>query len=396
MNDAPGAAVRFGAALRRALGVLVALVIVLALLLRQDARGLFLVVRAANLHGVIRQVADADAVAVRERLERIPTQAGHLDARIYEPTGAARQAVLLVSGLNPEGFDEARLRWFARTLAESRVVVVTPAIPELARYDITGAITDQIEQASLWLAVESGLAPRGRIGIIGISFSGGLALVAAARPSLRERLLYVLSFGGHDDLGRVLEYYCAGLEAGGWSADPQRMPHDYGAAIVLHTLADRLVPPDQVHELRGAMRRYLQASYLERTDVTTARQEQAALRALADRLPEPSATLLRSVNDRHVARLGPWLRPHIGPYAANPALSPALAPLPSAPVFLLHGRDDSVIPADESIRLAARLRGRVEVELLLTDVISHADADRQARLSDVLRLARFWGDLLAR
>jgi hypothetical protein len=90
--------------------------------------------------------------------------------------------------------------------------VVTPEISELSRFEITPDVTDRIEQAAVWLAVDFGLAPTGRIGLTGISFSGGLAIVAAGRPSLRNHLSYVFSFGGHDDLRRVLEYFCTGLE----------------------------------------------------------------------------------------------------------------------------------------------------------------------------------------
>jgi hypothetical protein len=34
--------------------------------------------------------------------------------------------------------------------------------------------------------------------------------------------------------------------------------------------------------------------------------------------------------------------------------------------------------------------------LLLTDLISHADADQPAHTAEVLRLSTFWGDLLSR
>ena len=50
------------------------------------------------------------------------------------------------------------------------------------------------------------------VGLMGISFSGGLSIVAAGRPTLRDRVAYVFSFGGHDDLPRVLRYLCTGHE----------------------------------------------------------------------------------------------------------------------------------------------------------------------------------------
>ena len=171
-----------------------------------------------------------------------------------------------------------------------------------------------------------------------------------------------------------------------------RPPHDYGVAIVLLTVAEHLVPPEQLAPLRDAVRRFLWASYLDGVDKPQAEREFAALRELAPTLPEPSATLLGYVNSRDVAQLGPRLLPYIGLYVDAPALSPSRSPEPSAPVFLLHGRDDNVIPAAESQHMADRLRGHAPVRLLLTDLISHAAADQPAHVTDVLRLAGFWGD----
>jgi fermentation-respiration switch protein FrsA (DUF1100 family) len=202
----------------------------------------------------------------------------------------------------------------------------------------------------------------------------------------------VLAFGGHDDLPRVLRYLCTGLEPG----SPYRAPHNYGVAVILLGIADRLVPPDQVAPLREAVHRFLLASALDSVDKPQAAREFDALRALAATLPEPSATLLAEVNALDVARLGPRLLPYVGFYGDAPALSASRSPKPSSPVFLLHGIDDNVIPADESRYLADDLRGHAPVRLLLSGLITHAEADRPARFDDVIKLASFWGDVLAR
>ncbi|OFV91914.1 MAG: hypothetical protein A3G76_13515 [Acidobacteria bacterium RIFCSPLOWO2_12_FULL_65_11] len=355
---------------------------------RRYVDGFSLVVRSADLGGFVRGVSDLAAVPVTERVVQIPVPHASIRARVYAPLRTPRQTVLVVSGLHPAGIDEPRLVDLARKLAEANVIVVTPEIPELSRFEITGTLTDRIEHTAAWLATDSRLAPEGRIGLMGISFSGGLAVVAAGRPALRNHLTYVLSFGGHDDLRRVLEYFCCKSEGEG-------LPHDYGVAVVLLNMADRLVPPDQVAPLRDGVRRFLVASYLDRVDKPEAAREFAALRDLARTLPEPAATLLDYVNNRDVANLGPRLLPYIGSYVDASELSPARSPKPTVPVFLLHGRYDNVIPAAESERLADRLRGEVPVHLLVTDLISHADADQPAHFIDVLRVARFWGDLLA-
>jgi dienelactone hydrolase len=394
-----------------------------ALIARPYVHGVSFVVRAADMDGLVRRVADLDTAPSLERELQVPMPEGSLRARAYERAGRARRAALLVSGLHPAGIDEPRLVSLARQLSASGVAVVTLDIPELSRFTITPAITDAIERAASWLAAQPAFAPDGRVGMMGISFGGGLSVVAAGRPGLRDHVAYVFSLGGHDDLPRVLKYLCTGVEPPPPdSASPLRgvrlvpdttrrpdqmeqsaaeaaetpPPHDYGVAIILLGVADRVVPRAQVGPLEDAVKRFLQASALDRVDKPQAEREFAALRALAARLPEPSATLLRYVNDRDVVHLGARLLPHVGVYGDAPALSASRSPKPSAPVFLLHGTEDDVIPAAESRYLAAELRGTTPVRLLLTGLISHAEASRPTNLGDVLDLASFWGDLLAR
>src|SRR5207249_10567010 len=133
-------------------------------------------------------VADQRAV-IERRLDVTakPGQLAPMPARLYRPATRPRRLVLLASGLHPAGIDEPRLVALARQLAASGLAVVTPDIPELSRYDITPAITDKIERAAFWASglseSEGATAGDGRVGLIGISFSGGLSVVAAGRPS---------------------------------------------------------------------------------------------------------------------------------------------------------------------------------------------------------------------
>jgi dienelactone hydrolase len=370
---------------------------------RPYAHGLTFVLRVAEMHGTARTIADLDTVHVQERDITIPTTGGAMRARAYVPP-APHRAALLTSGLHAAGIDEPRLVRLARQLSAGGVTVVTPDIPELSRFEITPAITDAIERAAGWLAMESGLAQQGPVGLMGISFSGGLSIVAAGRPSLVGHVAYVFAFGGHDDLPRVLRYLCTGSEPypthelGIQSDRPFVLaPHDYGVAVILIATADRVVPKAQAAPLREAVRRYLLASALDsNVDKAAAAREFDALKQLARTMPEPSATLLRYVNERDVIHLGRRLLPYIGVSAADAALSVSKSPKPSVPVFLLHGTEDNVIPSLESEYLAQDLRGHAPVRLLLSGLISHAEADRPVHVGDIMQLAGFWGDLLAR
>jgi dipeptidyl aminopeptidase/acylaminoacyl peptidase len=91
------------------------------------------------------------------------------------------------------------------------------------------------------------------------------------------------------------------------------------------------------------------------------------------------------------------LRPYIDSYGTSASLSIAESPKPDAPVFLIHGTHDTVIPAAESIALARDLRAaHVRVRLLLTDLVSHAEPSRPPAIGDIIALGVFFGDLLQR
>ena len=389
------------------LAAVVVAVVGLTFIARPYLHGLSFVIREADLQGNARRLADEDAVAVLEHDIAIPAAHGSMRARVYQPAHRTTRTALLVSGLHPSGIDEPRLVRLARQLAASRLTVVTPDIPELSRFEITSGITDAIEQSASWLAGDSGLAADHKIGMMGVSFSGGLSLVAAGRRSLHDRVSYVFALGGHDDLPRVLRFLCTGQEPyppgqvrlTDRPADQPfaRPPHDYGVAVILLGVADHVVPPAQVEPLQTAVRAYLWASALGGgVDRAGAEAAFASVRARGASLPEPSRTLMKYVVDRDVVHLGARLLPYVNLRSSDPALSPSKSPKPSAPVFLLHGVDDNVIPSVESEYLADDLRGHAPVRLLLSGLISHADADNPVHVGDVMQLASFWGDLLAR
>ena len=149
-------------------------------LARGYAHGLSFVVRAADMQGTARRLADLDTTATRERELQIPTVRGPLRARALRTVAAAtHRAALLVSGLHPAGIDEPRLVGLARHLSASGLDDRHPGHPELSRFEIAPAIADAIEQAGLWLSSDAASAPDRKVALMGISFGGGLSVVAA-------------------------------------------------------------------------------------------------------------------------------------------------------------------------------------------------------------------------
>jgi dienelactone hydrolase len=359
--------------------------------LHDYVRGAAFVIQAAGMQGIARTVAAWEREDVSERPVRIPWRQGTLPGRTYQPQHSSGRGILLVPGVHAAGIDEPRLVGFARDLASMGHPVVTAGVDDLAHYSITTRTTDMIEDAALWLSQQPLYAPDGRIGMMGISFAGGLSIVAAARPSIRDRVGFVLSFGGHGDLPRTLRYLCTGIQPDGGT----RPPHDYGVAIILLGVADRVAPAEQVPPLRDTILAFLEASRLSMVDQAKAKEEFERAQYLAAALPEPARTLAGYVNTRDVVHLGPILLPHVSALGGDPALSPSKAPPPRGPIYLLHGTDDNVIPAIESALLARELRERgATVHQLATPLITHAEVDRTAAVSAVWNLVKFWSDLL--
>ena len=385
--------------LRIASGVLLGIPFIGALLVggtdrgRATVRGASFVVRAAGMQGPARTAASWTTTPVTAMsVTPIPWRGGTLKSRAYQPYRATGRGVLLVPGVHASGIEEPRLVGFARDIAATGHPVLTVELPDLTRYEITTRTTDMIEDAAAWMMRRPEFTGGdGRIGMLGISFGGGLSIVASARPAIRNGVAFVMAFGGHADLPRTLTYLCTGIQPDGKPFPP----HDYGLAIVLHGAADGVVPRDQVPALRAAILSFLEASRLDMVDKAKSQAEFERAKILAAALPQPSRTFMGYVNARDVARLGPVLLPYVRDLGGDPSLSPALSPAPAAPVYLLHGTGDNVVPAIESTLLAEHLRARgVPVHVLLTPLITHAQVDRVSTVADIWRLIDFWASVL--
>jgi hypothetical protein len=205
----------------------------------------------------------------------------------------------------------------------------------------------------------------------------------------------LMSFGGHGDLPRVIEYLCTSLLPDG-TVQPA---HDYGAAILLLAALPHLVPAEQVAPLEHAVRVFLDASMVDVAEPQRSALLFAEARRLGDALPEPARAIMADVSARDASRLGPRLRPLADVIGGDPGLSAERSPVTTARVFLLHGTPDPVIPQTETPTLAAfydrsPARQGNPVEWLVTPAISHADATEAMTAADGWALVRFWTRLL--
>ena len=373
--------------------VLIAIVYVAAPYLRATS----LIVRVAGIGGPAQTVASLqDSRVNAQPRHMVPTRHGDVPAQFYMPETISERAVLVMPGFNSNGLDEPRLASLAEDIAASGYPVMALALPDLQQFRLTPAATDIIEDSVAWMTKQPRLARDGRIGIIAVSFSGGLSIAAAGRDRIRDHVAFVVSLGGHGDMRRVMKYLATGI-APHVDGLQTHAPHDYGVAVILNTLADRgVVPIEQAIPLRQAIETYLKASQATVISDAAAAPIFAKAREMAEALPEPSRTYMKYVNDRDVTKLGAVLLPHLNQSGVNdPALSPELAPPPAASTFLLHGNDDNIIPPVESVLLANYLRSKgVPTKVLLSGLITHASVNPHATAMDAWKLVSFWASVI--
>src|SRR5205823_3807992 len=104
--------------------------------------------------------------------------------------------IVLAHGVHRLGIEEPRLQRFARAIAASGVVVMTPEIAELTDYRVDPRSIDTLGAAAHSLR-ERTHAP---VGLMGMSFAGGLSLLATADPAYAPDIAFVVAIGAHDDL----------------------------------------------------------------------------------------------------------------------------------------------------------------------------------------------------
>lgn len=311
----------------------------------------------------------------------LPTTHGSVRARLYTPSGMSHpRGMVLVHGIHHLGIDEPRLVSFARAAAGVGFTVLTPEVTALADYRVDGASIATIGESPAWLQQRLGTGP---VTLVGVSFAGGLSLLAASDPRYAPHIRALFLMGAYDDLGRVSRFLAtnqAELPDGRWVP---YTAHDYGAAVFVYSHLDQFFSAGDLDVAHGALRDWLWE------------QPQDAL-ALLPRLSPAGRAIMEILLARQIERLRPRLLEAINTDQSQlAAISPEgkLGDL-RVPVFILHGATDDVIPSTESLWLEKEIPRPYLKEALITPAFSHVDPDKSSTWSDELRLVSFLADVL--
>lgn len=300
-------------------------------------------------------------------VERREVTMGDVVADRYSP-GSGAPPLVLVPGAARAGREDERVVAVATSLARAGREVL---VPELSLYDRRLDV-DDVERV---VEVAAALCPStGGLVLLGFSYGGSLALLAAADDRIADCVELVATFGAYVDLVGVLEAAATGASIVEGVHVPWRAHEPARARSMLQDAAVQLVPDQQQRLLRRALRQDdpvgLPPPSQSVYDLVTA-DEPARVRALVDELPAPQRELIR--------RLSPA----------------AVAGDVSASVLAVHAADDPAVPYAELLRLEQAFP---EARTATVESFRHVDVsgsgDRVELLQDLVAAVRFMAAVL--
>jgi dienelactone hydrolase len=272
---------------------------------------------------------------------------GMVDTQFFAPSGGGRHAaIVLLLGAGDLPRSDLAVH-FAEALARLGVVVAVPESSGMLAERMSFDEVDAIRQSIHALDTRSDVDPS-RVGILGLSASGGLGIVAAAQPDLRDEVRFVNSFGSYDDAMHLLvDVASHSIEVDGGVRDWQ--PEQRTVDVVANALVDAGVSDaDRVELLNGPSRE---------------RAEQIC----AGFSPEVVGRFARISPSTYLGQL-------------------------HARLYLMHDQDDPFIPFTESRELVAHAPPGVVAEYTEFSIFEHVIPDRpvpwQTFVPDLWRL--YW------
>lgn len=337
-----------------------------------------LLARPASHHaraaGLLVSFSDPETKASARITETRILLDGGIPANVYRPAGKAMTdlpGVVLVHGVHHLGIEEPRLNRFARSVAQTGVVVLAPEVMELSDYRVAPRSIDTVGKAVKEL---EGLVGKKQVGLMGMSFGGGVSLLTAADDRFKDDIAFVVSVGGHGDLARVSSFF---------ANDPKA--HEYGATVLVYTHVEDFFPEADVPAARESLRLWLHES---RDDARRAAKELSPeSRAKVEKLFSADIGSLRPELTREIDRLRPQMK------AMSPEADGRLANI-RANVYLLHGEGDNVIPASETLALAKAVPAARLRSALVTPAIQHVELKGPTAM-DKWDLVHFMGQVLS-
>jgi acetyl esterase/lipase len=309
----------------------------------------------------------------------IPYDGGSISADVYRPGEDGQFPALIFSmGAPPLDRDDERLIKLAEDMARLGIVVIVPFSERLDEEQLTPEEVDALVGVFQWAEEQPYVDPE-RIGYLGVSVGGSMALLAAADERIAERVDLVISFGAYlDALDVVAAIGPEAVEYEGEreSWEPDRHTIEVIALQLIATLEDE---NDKRVLCKAFVDRWdyelcdsgITSEALSQTEIASLTTEgRVAYELLTSEDLEEARVLVEQLPPASLERLR-----GISPAGKLDALE--------AEVFIIHDRGDKFIAYVESRRLRDMLEGRDDIHFTEVSLFEHVEP-RLGRGGDII------------
>ncbi|MBD3367993.1 MAG: hypothetical protein GF405_07460 [Candidatus Eisenbacteria bacterium] len=285
-----------------------------------------------------------------------------IDATLYLPSeGEPPYPGLVVNhGVAAGGRDDARLTNFADAMARAGFAVLAPDFVNLRGFQVRLSDVDELVASFEYLASREDVDER-RVGMFGLSYAGGLALLAAADERINKDVAFLFLLGAYYDLRHIVTYMTTGYhrEDGEWVYLEPRNAGRWG--FLLNSVGLVETESDREPLRRIAERRY-EAPDADVSDLVPKLSEEGRLIVDLMTNDDPERAL------ELTGRLNPRIRRYLDMLSPAGTLDRVRARL-----IIGHGYDDDMMPYTESVLIAENAPPQAEVHLELLESFQHVD-----------------------
>ena len=310
------------------------------------------------------------------KLETIPH--GDTQVDIFDPPSEPRSTVIFIPGLAIRGREDPRIRRLGWALCATGLRVLIPDVPSIRALTISTRQPDEVATLLKSLAGDRTLVTTDDIVLMSVSFSSIFVLRAALDKALADRVNTLGLIGGYFDIEKVADFLITAE-----CADP------YGRLLIARSYFAEFEPAKA--KAIAALKQAVQTSAINN-------REPICLDTLLDISDPVEQSLHWLLSDSKAQQefRDKVLNVFDSTWAGYRV--PTEFPSRMPPVFLLHGSNDPVIPAEESYRLARRLASQgISHHLCVSDLLDHGNTSISLRrIVDVYRLVTGFAWFLAR
>jgi dienelactone hydrolase len=251
-------------------------------------------------------------------------------------------AILIVHGVNPTGKNSLDLIRVSEGLAQSGYEVFVPDLAHLKKQHLRPEDAASVKSVFHFIGRDAGIAC--------FSYGCGPALIAASQAEIRDKVRFVVDFGGYYDIRQLLEFTVT---------EPEN-PIAYSKWVYLAANSDLLSDKAEQERVRQIAQKRLAGSPSDVNDEENLSPEARGLLSIF------TATTAADFRAKLAATPAGFQK-------TLDALSPShYVEGLRAPLVLIHLAHDPSIPAEQSIELAevARARG-IDSRLTLLQMYGH-------------------------